>query len=322
MPITLLDTPALAPRARDNATREFLGTWLKLDVAEHACPPESIRTRVVGWDLGPLRLVVSESPWLHLAHTGRAVSTEAVVFSAYVNGTASLSLGKDPRSFGPGEVSLIDLSSPFSLRSAETCTVMSFLCDYAELCLSARAIRAAVGDLTTSPLHDLFQAHLFQLYRFLGEPAPASATESLSAATLELARAVITTAGGGDPAGSNAARPTLLTRVEAYAQQHLADPALSPEVIASAHRISVRQLYKLWSAQDLSLAEWIMRGRLEGARRDIARDRSAGIGAIARRWGFTDPTHFGRRFRSAYQVTPREWRRIQGRRDDRLPAVG
>ena len=128
---------------------------------------------------------------------------------------------------------------------------------------------------------------------------------------------MIATAGGGDQATNDVAEQALLTRIEAYVQQHLADPAVSPEVIASAHRISVRQLYKLWSAKDLSLAEWMMRGRLEGARRDIARDRSAGVGAIARRWGFTDPTHFGRRFRSAYHLTPREWRRIQDHQDDR-----
>jgi len=31
--------------------------------------------------------------------------------------------------------------------------------------------------------------------------------------------------------------------------------------------------------------------------------------AAARRWGFVDPTHFGRRFRAAYGLSPGEWRR-------------
>jgi AraC-like DNA-binding protein len=34
------------------------------------------------------------------------------------------------------------------------------------------------------------------------------------------------------------------------------------------------------------------------------------IGTVARRWGFTDSTHFSRRFRGAYGLSPREWRRL------------
>jgi AraC-like DNA-binding protein len=137
-----------------------------------------------------------------------------------------------------------------------------------------------------------------------------------------LARAVIATTDHGDLARNDVANQALPTRVEAYVQQHLADPALSPETIASASGISVRQLYKLWSARDPSLAEWIIRGRLEGARRDLARDTSAAVGAVARRWGFTDPTHFSRRFRSAYDLSPREWRQAQDKQAAARPAAG
>ncbi|MEU5391505.1 helix-turn-helix domain-containing protein [Streptomyces tibetensis] len=33
----------------------------------------------------------------------------------------------------------------------------------------------------------------------------------------------------------------------------------------------------------------------------------AGVAAVARRWGFTSPSHFSRAFRAAYGTTPREW---------------
>ncbi len=187
---------------------------------------------------------------------------------------------------------------------------MSLRFTYAELCLPAEKIRSAAGDLATSPLYELFQSHVLQLYRFLEEDIPASAVESLASATLELARAVIATVGRDDLARNGVANEALVTRIEAYVQQHLADPALSPERIARAHSISVRQLYKLWSARELGLAEWIMRGRLEGARREIGTNESMPIAALARRWGFTDATHFGRRFRAAYGVSPREWRQV------------
>jgi AraC-like DNA-binding protein len=61
----------------------------------------------------------------------------------------------------------------------------------------------------------------------------------------------------------------------------------------------------------LSLEQDIIGRRLEAARAELARpaSRHRSIGVVARRWGFADPTHFGRRFRSAYGMTPGDWRR-------------
>jgi AraC-like DNA-binding protein len=310
VPVTLLDTSALAPNERDVATREFLETITELDTAGHACPPESIRTRVRTWDLRKFQLNVTDGPWLRCSLNRRG-TTQAVSIAAQVSGQTAKSHGERHQTFSPGEISLTDFSSPFEWRAAGDSTSMWFQFSYAELCLPAETIRSAVGDLAASPLYELFQTHLLQLYRFLDEDVPASAAESLGSATLELARAAIATVGQGDLARNDAANEALVTRIEAHVQQHLADPALSPESIARAHSISVRQLYKLWSEKEHGLAEWIMRGRLEGARRDIARGGSPGIAAVARRWGFTDATHFGRRFRGAYGLSPREWKQVQ-----------
>jgi AraC-like DNA-binding protein len=312
--MTLLDTPALAPQDRDAAAREFLETVMELDVVGHACPPESVRTRIRGWDLHMFQLYVTDTPWLRFGLNRRS-ATEAVSIGTQVSGHTLKTIGEHRQTFAPGEISLTDLSSPCQWWSAEASTTMCLRFSYAELCLSAGEIRSAAGDLATSPLYELFQTHLLQLYRFLEEDIPAAAAESLGSATLELARAVIATVGHDDLARNDVANEALVTRVDAYVQQHLADPALSPESIAHAHHISVRQLYKLWSARELGLAEWIMRGRLEGARRDMAKDGSVGIAAVARRWGFTDPTHFGRRFRAAYGISPREWRQVQEHQD-------
>jgi len=310
VPVTLLDTSALAPHERDVATREFMETITELDAVGHACPPESICTRVRAWDLHKFQLNVTDGPWLRFGLNRRAAS-EVVSIAAQVSGQTVKSYGERCQAFTPGDISLTDFSSPFQWRAAEESTNMWFRFSYAELCLPAETIRSAIGDLATSPLYELFQTHLRQLYRFLDEDVPASAVESLGSATLELARAVIATVGQGDLARNDVANQALVTRIEAYVQQHLADPTLSPESIAHAHHISVRQLYKLWSEKELGLAEWIMRGRLEGARHDIAKGGSPAIAAVARHWGFTDATHFGRRFRAAYGLSPREWKQVQ-----------
>jgi AraC-like DNA-binding protein len=314
VPVTLLDTSALSPPERDAATREFLETITELDEVRHACPPESIRTRVRAWDLHKFQLNVTDGPWLGFG-LNRQATTEVVSIAAQVSGQTTKTHGGHRHTFAPGEISLTDFASPFQWQAAGESANMWFQFSYAELCLPAAAIQSAAGNLATSSLYELFQTHVLQLYRFLKEDIPASAAESLGSATLELARAVIATVGQGDLARNDVANEALVTRIEAYVQQHLADPALSPESIAHAHHISVRQLYKLWSERDLGLAEWIMRGRLEGARHDIAKSGSPGIAAVARQWGFTDPTHFGRRFRAAYGISPREWRQAQDRQE-------
>ena len=309
-PSRLLDTSVLAPREREAAAREFLETITDIDVIGHACPPELIRTRIHSWDLRRLQLNVMDSPWLGFGLNRRS-TTEAVSFGMQLSGQTIKTIGERRQAFSSGEMSLTDFASPYQWWSAEESASVSLRLTYAELCLPADQIRSAVGDLAASPLYELLHTHVLELYRLLKEDVPAAAVESLGSAALELARAVIATVGHDDLRRSDVASEALMTRVEAYVHQHLTDPALSAESIAYAHQISVRQLYKLWSARELGLAEWIMRGRLEGARRDIARDASIGIATVARRWGFTDPTHFGRRFRTAYGLSPREWRQVQ-----------
>lgn len=322
MPNRLLDTSALAPQERDAATREFLETLTEVDVMGHACPREAIRTRIIGWDLNKFQLVFMDGPWLGFGLSRRS-TTEAVSFGVQLGGQTFKTIGDHRQVFAPGEMSLTDFSSPFQWGSAEASTSLSIRFSYAGLCLPAGEIRSAVGDLATSPLHGLFQAHVLELYRLLEADIPASAIESLGSATLELARSVIATVGQEDVSRNDVANEALVTRIETYVRQHLTDPGLSPEKIARAHSVSVRQLYKLWSGRELGLAEWIMRGRLEGARQDIAQDGAAGIAAVARRWGFTDPTHFGRRFRAAYGISPREWRQAQGHHGrNRISSLG
>ncbi len=102
----------------------------------------------------------------------------------------------------------------------------------------------------------------------------------------------------------------LLLRVHAFIEQRLGDPELSPGMIAAAHYISERYLYKLFQTEQTSVAAWIRRRRLERCRRDLLDPalRQQPVSAIAARWGMPSATHFSRAFRSAYGVPPGEYR--------------
>ncbi|MGV9773226.1 helix-turn-helix domain-containing protein [Streptosporangium sp. NPDC003464] len=110
----------------------------------------------------------------------------------------------------------------------------------------------------------------------------------------------------------------LLVSIRRFIEQHLADPGLTPERIAAAHHISVRYLHKLFHMQDgPSVAAWIRGQRLERCRRDLRNSQleQVPVAIIAQRWGFPDPAHFTRRFRSTYGSTPTEYRQMCLRED-------
>ncbi|MFD1275897.1 helix-turn-helix domain-containing protein [Streptomyces kaempferi] len=105
----------------------------------------------------------------------------------------------------------------------------------------------------------------------------------------------------------------MLLRILEYARAHLAEPGLNASRIAAAHHMSVRRLYKVMAVGGISLADWIRTHRLEECRNEFRRPaaRLTTIETVARRWGFTDMSNFGRIFRAAYGMSPRECRDLQ-----------
>jgi AraC-like DNA-binding protein len=207
------------------------------------------------------------------------------------------------------DLMLVDMGTPNSFDCATGSGARVFLVPYDLLALPEDVVQRAIPRLRASPLHDLVHAHLSQMAATAPELAADPGAAALGTATVELVRALIVSA-AGERAGPVRAQP-LVTRVRAFVGQHLHDPGLSPVAIAGAHNVSLRQLYKACSEAGLSLEQWIIEQRLEAARAHLA--SAAGlrrsIASTARAHGFADPSHFTRRFRQAYGLTPREWQR-------------
>jgi AraC-like DNA-binding protein len=108
----------------------------------------------------------------------------------------------------------------------------------------------------------------------------------------------------------DAQQRTLMIRIQAFIDQRLADRHLSPGQIAAAHHIGVRTLHRLFADHDLTVAGWIRHRRLYRCRQDLADPRFAAqfIDTIARRWAFADGAHLSKVFKSAYGMSPAQWR--------------
>ncbi|MFF8286825.1 helix-turn-helix domain-containing protein [Streptomyces albus] len=116
--------------------------------------------------------------------------------------------------------------------------------------------------------------------------------------------------GREDQVPADARRQALYRGITTFIEDHMGDPALSADRIAAAHHISVRSLHRLFQQHGTTVASWIRRQRLERCRRELADARlgSRPIHAIAAKWGFPRPADFTRSFRSAYGITPSDYR--------------
>jgi transcriptional regulator GlxA family with amidase domain len=134
----------------------------------------------------------------------------------------------------------------------------------------------------------------------------------LAEATVRLARCMLETAlSDTEPHQQSIAHDYLLDRMVLFIKDNHAYADLDAHTIAAAHNISARQLFKIWAPAPLSLNETIIAVRLDAARRMLERNPGMTIGAVSSRNGFVNPSHFSRRFRQAYGLSPRDVRGSQ-----------
>lgn len=102
-------------------------------------------------------------------------------------------------------------------------------------------------------------------------------------------------------------RPRL--RAERFIAEHLTDPELNAEAVASHMAMSLRNLSRVFEKHNCSLTKWIWQERLALTRRQLADPTGArSIGDIAMGCGFSTQAHFSREFKQRYGITPTQHR--------------
>ncbi|WP_091231232.1 helix-turn-helix domain-containing protein [Microbacterium sp. 3J1] len=131
----------------------------------------------------------------------------------------------------------------------------------------------------------------------------------LAHSALDLVTTVFTRELGLDEVSADPHR-ALVQRIRSYIDRNLASTDLGPATIASAHFISTRHLHGLFQEQGVTVSTWIRTRRLEQCRRDLLDPMLADrpVAAVAARWGFVDAAHFSRAFKSAFGISPSEYR--------------
>ncbi|MFC4948405.1 helix-turn-helix domain-containing protein [Pseudonocardia sp. GCM10023141] len=103
------------------------------------------------------------------------------------------------------------------------------------------------------------------------------------------------------------ADPALRASMDGWIDQHLLDAEISPGALAAAHAVSVRTVYRLFERNGDTFRQVVRARRLDRARQELA-DGDRPVAAIAARWGFADASHFSRSFKTAFGISPRDFR--------------
>ncbi|MFD8231478.1 helix-turn-helix domain-containing protein [Streptomyces sp. NPDC059696] len=213
---------------------------------------------------------------------------------------------------GPGDFSLSDSSRAFRKQVRGAFCFTSFHFPRADLRVRDEDLRALTATAFSGREGSaaLVGTYFARLAREAGR-LDAFTGRQFAATALDLLALLINERSGRFAPQAPETAAATLVRVKDHIARHLADPALAPPGIATAHRMSVRYLHKLFQSEGVTVGEWIRTQRLERCRRDLLRPPAPGPGvaAVAGRWGFTSPSHFSRSFRAAYGMTPSEWQR-------------
>jgi AraC-like DNA-binding protein len=307
----ILDTSDLPPGRRADAVAEvvhFAGVRTRI---VYTCPDDELSARFEYFTVGAAHVLKSQNSPLGFITTPallKGAESDLLVASLKLAGTATHTHAPG-RLLSSGDLFVMNLWRPYEYFDDGGENAW-FHIPLDRLGLPRDYAARASEVIHTSLFAAQLQRHLQILFRDADAISQGPAASTVAQATTDLVRAALVSAVDEEPFRRDGGDQDLTTVAKSYIDQHLADPNLGAERIAQAMFISVRQVYKLWETEPLSLGQWILDRRLEAARDQLtsSRGRRQTIAAIARRWGFADSTHFSRRFRQAYGMSPREWR--------------
>jgi AraC family transcriptional activator of tynA and feaB len=131
----------------------------------------------------------------------------------------------------------------------------------------------------------------------------------------------------GDRPRLSSAKALVQLNVRAVIEARLTDPALDAQTVADAAGISVRYANAALADDDMSIMRLIQARRLARCRYALDDPTQAHrtVSEIAYGWGFSDMTHFGRRFKKAYGILPSDYQdacRLRARAGRTSPIAG
>jgi AraC family transcriptional regulator, positive regulator of tynA and feaB len=311
---TLVSTDDVHPRDRFDYWHEMLCRR----VVRHDCTPEArqdFRAELQVGALADIDLVCYESTPMQndvtMRHVARANADELFVRLQIAGGFFVEQDGRQAM-LEAGDITLLDPRRPMTGK---------YLKDAKQLVVKVprRELEARIGHTRqmtalsikpSKPEHILTSAYLTMLPTY-ADALSSTTADIIRDQVLDLVAVSLASAVDGKRPRVSSARALALMSVRAAIEARLTDPALDAETVAAAAGISVRYGNAVLAQDGTSIMRLVQARRLERCRRALEDSSQAHrtVSEIAYGWGFSDMTHFGRKFRATYGLLPSEYRR-------------
>jgi len=105
----------------------------------------------------------------------------------------------------------------------------------------------------------------------------------------------------------------ILQQIRNTLRERCHESDLDPAAVACAHRVSRRYVHALFTSAGTTFTQELYHFRLQRAQRLLADKRFAGTSIAEIGWncGFSEPSHFARRFREHFGISPTSYRHKQ-----------
>jgi AraC family transcriptional activator of tynA and feaB len=288
-------------------TRDRFDFWHDvacMNLVDHNSLPECRLTfdaQIETGYLGNLELVLFHNSPMQVSHTARHIArakSDHLFVCRQVAGVIFLEQDTREIALEAGDVALVDPLLPYEGNfSADSETLV--------LKVPRRELEARVGKTRDMLARSIKRVRAEdRLMSSLSAKLP-SLAGNMNSISEEMA----------DRPRVSSAKALVLLNIRSVIEVRLRDPSLGAQAVADAVGVSVRYANAILADHNTSIMRLILARRLARCRcaREDPNQTHRTVSEIAYGWGFSDMTHFGRRFKKAYGILPSEYQIIARR---------
>jgi AraC-like DNA-binding protein len=218
----------------------------------------------------------------------RSSHDDSHIVMLQISGSAEVRQGERSRTMSPGAFDVVQADKPY---------VLNFPSVFSQYVIKLPRAVQPLGS-TISPTAARF---VRSLARDLLDPdiEPDGVCDEVTARALQ----ELLCGRPAEPAPSNRA-PDLYGLAVAMIREQMCEPRLGRDRVAQELGVSVRTLARAFAMHGTTFDRLLWNVRLEAAYEALLSNRSASITEIALRHGFSDSSHFTRRFKARFGATP------------------
>ncbi|MEM1129255.1 MAG: AraC family transcriptional regulator [Pseudomonadota bacterium] len=236
----------------------------------------------------------------------------------YLTGHQAGLIGGGPWRTHQGNIELVDDAAPARMVAAR-CDVLTVKVPIHALGLDPHTFPAAIKfEQNSAPWHVL-RAEILSSFKALARPQD-KRVKSLAKNFIDLLMGLLPYP--ADDQSSDRKENGLRAAMRTWIDMRLDSPDVGPAEICRAFGVSRSKAYRIFQTEG-GFSHYLQKRRLEAAFRDLAAapPRRGRVRSVAENWGFDNPSHFHRRFRAVFGISPSEAMELGGIDAGSLPPL-